>query len=116
MPPIVSKKKPTGRATTRDSPTADEPSQSTADHEDQPEPLFRDQPPILSTENTDPRDQLNQSIANTLGAPVALTNSQFNMLLERLAGTIPHPTAPVTEERLPQQQKQHHTQRPHIGH
>ena len=97
-----------GRVTTRDSPTADEPSQSTADQEDQPEPLFGDQTPILSTENTDIQDQLNQTIANTLGAPVTLTDSQLKMVLERLAGTIPNLTGPITEEPLPQQQKQHH--------
>ena len=101
MPPTVNKKKPAGRTTTRDSPTADEPSQSTVDHGDQPEPPFTDQTPILSTENVDPRDQLNQSIANTLGVPVTLTNSQFDMLLERLAGAIPYPTAPATEAPLP---------------
>ena len=116
MPPTAGRKKPVGRVTTRDSPTADEPSQSTVDQEDQPEPLFGDQTPILSTENTDIQDQLNQTIANTLGAPVTLTDSQLKMVLERLARTIPNLTGPVTEEPLPQQQKQHNTQRPYIGH
>ena len=63
-------------------------SQITVEHRDQPEPPFTDQTPILSTENTDLQDQLNQGVANTLGVPVQLTDSQFNMVLEQLAGQV----------------------------
>jgi hypothetical protein len=89
MPPALGKKKPTGRATARGSPGVEDPSQDATEPGDQPEPLSR--------ENSDIRDQLNQAAAQTLGSPFEMSDSQFRILLERLARAGPNFTVPPTE-------------------
>jgi hypothetical protein len=46
------------------------------------------------------RDQLNQQVANALGTPVQLSDSQFRVLLERLAATEPSRPIPSVEKPL----------------
>jgi len=86
MPPTLGKKKPTGRATARESPEVEDPSQDTTEPGDQPEPR--------STESSDLRDQLNQAATQLFGSSTAMSDSQFQILLERLGKAGPSLTIP----------------------
>jgi hypothetical protein len=86
MSPALGKKKPTGRATARESPEVEDPSQNTTEPGDQPEPR--------STESSDLRDQLNQAAASLLGSSTVMSDNQFQLLLERLGRAGPSLTIP----------------------
>jgi hypothetical protein len=86
------RKKPSGRLAARETASPEEltPIQGT-DATTEPSGTFSQEP----ANPTDLRTQLEQSVSNTIGITVQLTDEQFQTLLGRLASAGPNLTAPI---------------------
>jgi Zinc knuckle len=112
-PPVARTKKPTGKATIRES--SEEPSQSPPLRQEQSEPLpgvdpipsigytpgTTSQTLLQPSANTEPeidlRRQINQNLSNTLGTTVSLTEDQFRGLLSQFGNLGQNQPVPSTE-------------------